>query len=467
MNNFSRKIWYTIKTVSSENLLLLLLLFILPFQTRLRFPNKETMLFGNFNNYGVWEIYASDIVFICLFVVVLRKSFLKSNQHKKLSKNILTSDYWLLFFLLSLLIFAALSITQVFYVSVAYSRFLKLVELVLVIILFAYLIKPKNNSYSSNTSIHLSTSYQQRTTTVILLSSSIQSLLAIVQFLLQRSPLFSLLRIIGQPNLDLQEPGISFILLRGHRFMRAYGTFPHPNVLAIYLLLVIPLFFLINLRKTGWYYLALVLNLVALFLTFSRLAWIWAGVLAIVLLWQKRTLLYTICTQKIKKCMPVIFLGTLLCLPFIFSIVFYRFYSLFTDNSITISERWLLNLAAWNMITKHPLLGVGLGNFVLVLRDYDFWGISLRYQQPVHNLFLLIAAEIGLGGFFSFLALLGVSIFNLLKKLTIATRLWQYVILSLVTIVLVAQFDHYFWDIQQGILLLGIIVGLANNKNLV
>jgi O-antigen ligase len=58
------------------------------------------------------------------------------------------------------------------------------------------------------------------------------------------------------------------------------------------------------------------------------------------------------------------------------------------------------------MITAHPMLGVGLNNFVVVMPQYltpDFDGTWL---YVVHNKYLLVWAETGVGGLLAFLAFL-------------------------------------------------------------
>ena len=55
---------------------------------------------------------------------------------------------------------------------------------------------------------------------------------------------------------------------------------------------------------------------------------------------------------------------------------------------------------AWNVIKTHPFLGVGLNNYTLIAPEYDRTreAISIEFPHPVHNIFLLYAAEIGIPG---------------------------------------------------------------------
>jgi O-antigen ligase len=67
--------------------------------------------------------------------------------------------------------------------------------------------------------------------------------------------------------------------------------------------------------------------------------------------------------------------------------------------------RWPLAKVAMNIISHHPLLGTGLNNFVETARPYDRSReqIVSSWNSPVHNLFLFIGSEMGLLGlvFFS------------------------------------------------------------------
>lgn len=71
-----------------------------------------------------------------------------------------------------------------------------------------------------------------------------------------------------------------------------------------------------------------------------------------------------------------------------------------------IVDRMKLNQVAVNMIGARPLLGVGINTFVDVLKKYDTTGVTYFLHEPVHNVFLLVAAETGLVGLGLFLLLI-------------------------------------------------------------
>ena len=60
---------------------------------------------------------------------------------------------------------------------------------------------------------------------------------------------------------------------------------------------------------------------------------------------------------------------------------------------------------AWNVIKAHPFFGVGLNNYTLIAPDYDHTqeAISITFPFPVHNIYILYIAEMGIPGAACFL----------------------------------------------------------------
>lgn len=65
-------------------------------------------------------------------------------------------------------------------------------------------------------------------------------------------------------------------------------------------------------------------------------------------------------------------------------------------------------LVALQMFADHPILGVGLGNYPLLYQEYaQRFGLEFRSEvRQAHNLYLEVASETGILGFFSFVVLL-------------------------------------------------------------
>ena len=64
---------------------------------------------------------------------------------------------------------------------------------------------------------------------------------------------------------------------------------------------------------------------------------------------------------------------------------------------------------AYEMIKEHPALGVGINNYTSVMHQYDYSaeGIDSITQHAVHNIFLHLAAEMGLVGLGVFIWFIG------------------------------------------------------------
>jgi O-antigen ligase len=107
------------------------------------------------------------------------------------------------------------------------------------------------------------------------------------------------------------------------------------------------------------------------------------------------------------------------------------------------------------MFKDHPLLGVGLNNFTVAMDEYGQVSGWTRFLQPVHNVYLLVAAETGLVGFIAFIGLLFIVFCSLIKKRN------YLLLISMTQITLLCLFDHYFFTLQQTDLLFWLIVGLV------
>ena len=266
-----------------------------------------------------------------------------------------------------------------------------------------------------------------RVTNFVSLSVSYSSAIAIVQFILQHSvggPLWFL----GERAFSVDTPGIARIVIGGKELLRSYATFPHPNVLGGYLAVLLPVIIqstnnpinkLSNAKKY-FYIITFVLGIIALILTFSRSAWIVAGVgIGWVLFGKKRIVIFF----------------ALACL---LSLIAFTFDPL--DESVVIRQQ--LNAGAVTMFHSSPLFGVGLGNFLTRLPDY-LPSRTIYFLQPVHNIYLLLLSEIGVIG------VIGV----------IKGRIkWG---IPLVALLLLGLVDHYPFTLQQGRLVLTIVIALS------
>ncbi len=183
---------------------------------------------------------------------------------------------------------------------------------------------------------------------------------------------------------------------------RVGGTLGGANGLAWYLDYILPLVFAViinRIRKSYRIILTFVflLGVISLIFTFSRGGWI-AFLIgsSIVLLFYLRRL------PMIKKLyiavVIILILGVSLML--ILSVpnpIKERFT---VDDRGSAYSRVKLAEVAFAMIKSNPVIGVGLNNYTLVHHEYDYGvdKITSYYPVPVHNVFLQLAAEIGIPG---------------------------------------------------------------------
>jgi O-antigen ligase len=203
-------------------------------------------------------------------------------------------------------------------------------------------------------------------------------------------------------------------------FSRVSGTLGHPNNLAGYLVMMV----LINLalfwapispRVKLLLCPAFLLIITTLALTFSRGGWLalgFGGMLTLYLCflrWSRNRAVSLIITLSLLAIFLIASVGLITPLR----------NRIFQEDYGAARSRVPLAQVAANIIYHHPWLGVGLGNYTFAAPDYDISreGISYEFPRPVHNEFLLIAAEQGLPVLALFLVIL-VYIFRQLLRLS-------------------------------------------------
>ncbi len=111
--------------------------------------------------------------------------------------------------------------------------------------------------------------------------------------------------------------------------------------------------------------------------------------------------------------------------------------------------RMPLNRAAFSIIKQFPVVGIGMNNFVEVFSKYDTTGKSriLRGgKNPVHNLYLLVWAEVGLFGFLAFLSIFAAT-FMVIKRLLFEVSFWYRAVLIGIASGLMAHMIHGLFDV--------------------
>lgn len=277
-------------------------------------------------------------------------------------------------------------------------------------------------------------------------------LLGVAQFYLQKSVGLTM---IAESPLKFFDPEVAHIAVSSGRFIRAYGSLPSPNILAFFL--VIAILFLIFLyyrryiRFAGSTALAMTTLTLALTLSFSRgVMVIGYGVIAALLvgLWHSSKDALRTRAQNIGviTCLAVVAMSGI----FIHELYDRFFVNVYVDHAV--EERVVLNNSAVDVIKDNPQ-GVGVRHFALHTGGDD----------PVHNVFLLIASEIGIIGVALFIAVLlwffwRVATVAQKRMLTPEHLLWVAVMLCIVALSLI---DHFFFTLQHGIMIFWLFLGLA------
>ncbi|MFA5109503.1 MAG: O-antigen ligase family protein [Patescibacteria group bacterium] len=293
-----------------------------------------------------------------------------------------------------------------------------------------------------------------------LASLFLQAILGIYQFLSQSAPICKYLGLAGH---DSNILGTAVVETASGRWLRAYGGLDHPNifggVLAIALILVAYLLarkkIIRSVREVGesiflfvFYFVALF----ALFFSFSRAAWLAlvAGLLV---------LLITLIIQKDRW-----ILGRFLALMF-FSVVMIMIVAVPYRDLIqtrltgagrleqkSLVSRWQYLDESESLIREKGLFGGGIGNYSLILEKRDASAKNPWDYQPVHNVFLLLWAEAGIGALLFFAAFL----FCLIKK----DRQAAYSAAVFTAVIILMLFDHWLLSLPFGVLFLFLVLGL-------
>jgi hypothetical protein len=230
--------------------------------------------------------------------------------------------------------------------------------------------------------------------------------------------------LLGESSLNSSMMGLARASFGGAEKLLAYGTTPHPNVLAGISVLLTLLALRLKKYKRNIFWLLLIPTVIILFFTQSIGAYI-ALILGSIGAWNKRLL---------GKNILIIVIFSVLIIPFFITPLSRTF------ENTSIQRREVLNQAVFSMIEKNPLFGVGLGNFTAVLEKYMTNKEYVRFIQPAHNVAWLLFAETGLLG--------ALICWQVIKR--VMTRFYVRPI-ALALIPLLAL-DHYIVTTQSGIL---------------
>jgi len=394
--------WKARLSTGGEDVIFAIFLFFLPSNLAWHWQTPSALVLGIYRDYLIPALFSTDLLIISLLFL----SFFSKTKILLPKKTI--------FFVFLLLFFSFIGQNKI-------ASFYKAVKIFECFWLFYWLKSKKAN--------------QQIIVKTLFWAACLQAGLAIFQWFKQTSVLSYLP--FGEQPFNFFTPNIKKIILpNGSIRITPLGTFPHSNVLAGFLLLVLTIN--LNSLKKLWQIPLYILIVGALILTFSLPALF---------------LLFLLFLYSLFKNKPKLLFG--LCLLGISGLIW-----LFYQTALSsLQHRLPLIKSSWLIIKDNFLIGVGLNNFLVKLPEY-ISGSQVYFFQPVHNLFLLLFAETGVVGMLIFL-FWGVNHFQILKRL----EKNRFPSLLLLGWFLLAQLDHYFYTLQQGLLITTIVFYLISSTD--
>jgi len=282
-----------------------------------------------------------------------------------------------------------------------------------------------------------------------------ESAIGCLQFATQSTGFTAALGLNWPGGLQPATAGASVVQLAdGTRWLRAYGSLPHPNILGglvVVLLAGAVAVYLADVKHRIGVAFLVGAGLILLVLTFSRSAWLALAAGALVLALHYRQL-------DRRRLLILAGIGlvslALVAIP-LRQLIFTRAggSAVKTEEFSTLARSWLAQ-ESWLMIRERPVLGWGAGSFIIELARRASYGYIV---EPVHNVALLATSELGLGGAV-LLAGLGASI--VLSAWRARRPLAVVFSAAVIGLCVIAMFDHYLWTLAPGRMLWGAALGL-------
>src|SRR3989339_298874 len=396
---------------------LCLLVFLLPLQTRY-FLREFTL--GEWSyEYGNISVYATDVLLILLilFFLILKIKTLKDSELIQNSKFKIQNlkNTWFIIAILEFSIFISIFVSIDKWAAIyGYLRFL------LGLGLFSLII------YASYNKSKLIWSFVG--------GVLVQTGLGIWQFLSQTTFASKWLGMAIHNGGDL---GASIIeTLNGERWLRAYGGLDHPNILGGFLVVAILLLIGLYLRKAGEQ--------------------------------DDQITNYKLqITNKLKIITIFAFLGIILSIVFS-NLLLTRLSTDTRAEIMSVNERMSMYEISKRVIKDNWLFGTGINNYGITAEKEIRQNAPYYFYQPVHNVFLLIWAEVGIIGLFAFIFLIFNTIYLILQKLRSKDyRKKQSIIYNLsilISVSLMFLLDHWWWSLHCGVFLFWFVLGVCIPK---
>jgi hypothetical protein len=270
----------------------------------------------------------------------------------------------------------------------------------------------------------------------------------------------------GELTLRPGQRSAPVIHLGATRWLRGYGMTFHPNVLggylAVALTLLLPLLYQRRARLMSY------LLVAGLGATLSRSA---ALGLMVALppfvwwLWRAQPDL----RPGLRRAATVFVCVALVSLALLWKPIVVRLSPLLVELGVGSGERVAheersltgrreMNALAFELMTRHPFLGIGAGNFPIAMARGMWW----MEPQYAHNVPLLLGAEIGVGGLLVWLVMAGWTVHVLAR---VRASPWMVAAMAAWLLLLtVSLFDCYPWSLNAGRLLTVTVLALLESS---
>lgn len=473
--------------LSLQNTMFFLFCFLIlaiPFNTRKIYYSQYTFFSGYLNEFLSYSLYLTD--FIVAIMIVACSYISRKNIFQLIRRDSKLKINSLMVIFLAWISISAVANTEYSDISIYYI--VRLIECIAVAFMIKYVINTKKRLYVSLLAISV--------------AGTIQGIIAIFQFIFQSSIFGTglLHKISGESVIAADIIGTSNIIFHGDKIIRAYGTFPHPNILSGFLLITVLIsIYIYSIREEilrnieeyrntkqgksqgllfSWLIqMSVLIQLIGLVVTFSRSAIIAIMIVAFINIFIFKIVSRETIYSYIKKdrsrfsfseiVKHVIVMGVFLFVILFPAIIFMqRMQEEFIGHQ-SLQDRIILQNVSRETILANPIFGVGIGSYILNLRDVYSCHIKNYWQyQPDHNVYMLIATEIGLMGITIYMVIFFLMYSNISKSLTKSDQncySMNYAILLIsimIAIFILGLFDHYFWTSSQMRLFEWIIFGL-------
>jgi len=396
---------------------------------------------GSFNEYTGSYVYLSDFFLLTTLIFWLITILKNKRTNLSIAETSAVPCGTFPFCLLVLLLFLGWMLISAGWAEkaeIGYFKFFKIFEFsgLFLFLAFNRAFFFREKMFHVEHSTRQSWNFLKNLFIIIIVIGLINAIIGILQFILQHSLGLSWLR---ESLITPDLPGVAKIVFGGAKYIRAYGLFPHPNILGGFMLLTIiitlaywrlfhaekskpkcaarcadwdngkckvytlPKKFFSNPACSTWnnchrtthlfFRLVLAVQIVGIMLTFSKSA-ILGTILSLIYMFHAEHIVISH-KRKLKiLCLAAVALGLVVYLarP--------DFYSFFVKS---LAERLLYINISLGMISANFLAGIGSGQFVVEMQKYSSQALFAWQFQPVHNVFLLILSELGLIGFFLFI----------------------------------------------------------------